>query len=82
MHGQPHIKFTNIPRLLQRDPPDAQYTLDDYVKELQSCLQSSYRVARSNLAQQKERGKEYHDRNINTSLFTTGDKSFIARQKC
>jgi len=66
----------NIPGLLQRDPPDAQYTYDDYVKELQSCLQSSYCVARSNLAQQKER-KEYHDHNINTPLFTVCDKVLL-----
>ena len=71
----------NIPGLLQRDPSDAQYTYDDYVKELQSRLQSSYCVARSNLAQQKERSKEYHDRNINTPLFTIGDKVLLHDEK-
>jgi len=30
----------NIPGLLQRDPPDTQYTYDNHVKELQSRIQS------------------------------------------
>ena len=71
----------NIPGLLQKDPPEAQYTYDDYVKELQSRLQSSYRVARSSLAQQKERSKEYHDRNVNTPLFTIGDRVLLHDEK-
>ena len=50
------------------------------VKELQSRLQSSC-VARSNLAQQKERRKEYDDRNINTPLFTFGDKVLLHDEK-
>jgi len=71
----------NIPGLLQRDPPDVQYTYDDYVKELESRLQSSYRVARSNLTQQKQCSKEYHDHNINTPLFTIGDKVLLHDEK-
>jgi len=64
----------NIPGLLQRDPPDTVYAYDDFVKELQSRLQSSYQVATNNLVRHKERSKEYHDRNVNTPLFTTGDQ--------
>jgi hypothetical protein len=30
---------------------------------------------------QKERGKEYHVRNVNTPLFTIGDKVFLHDQK-
>ena len=71
----------NIPGLLQRDPPNTQYTYDDCVKVLQSRLQSSYRVARSNLVQQKECSKEYHDCNINTPLFTIGDKVLLHDKK-
>jgi hypothetical protein len=71
----------NIPGLLRRDPPDVQYVYDDCVKELQSRLQSSYQVARSNLAQHKERSKEYHDRNINIPLFTIGDKVLLHDEK-
>ena len=52
----------NIPGILQKEPPDTQYTYDNYVKELQSRLQSSYQMATSNLNQQKERSKEYHDK--------------------
>jgi hypothetical protein len=67
----------NIPGLLQKDPPDIIYAYDDYVKELQSRLQSSYKVARNNLVRHKERSKEYHDRNVNTPLFTVGDKVLL-----
>jgi hypothetical protein len=71
----------NIPGLLQKDPPDAQYTYEDYVKELQSRLQSSYLAARSTLTQQKESSNEYHDRNVNIPLFTIGDKVLLHDEK-
>jgi hypothetical protein len=71
----------DIPGLPQIDPPNAQYAYDDYVKELQSRLQSSYRAARSNLAQQNECSKEYHDCNVNTPLFTNGDKVLLHDKK-
>jgi hypothetical protein len=48
---------------------------------MQSRLQSSYQVARSNLEMQKERSKEYYDRNFNTPLFTIGDKVLLYDQK-
>jgi len=67
----------NIPGLLQREPPETQYTYDNYVKELQSRLQSSYQTARASLNSQKERSKEYHDRNVNTPLFAVGDKVLL-----
>jgi len=44
-------------------------------------LQSSYRAARSSLAQQKESSKEYHDRNVNIPLFTIGDKVLLHDEK-
>ena len=71
----------NIPGLLQKEPPDAVYAYDDYVKELQTRLQSSYQVARNNLVRHKERSKEYHDRNVNTPLFTIGDKVLLHDEK-
>ena len=40
-------------------------------------MQSSYKVARNNLVRHKERSKEYHDRNVNTPLFTVGDKVLL-----
>ena len=67
----------NIPGLLQRDPPDTQYTYDNYVKELQSRLQSCYKTAKSNLESRKERSKEYHDRTVSTPLFVIGDKVLL-----
>ena len=71
----------NIPGILQREPPDTQYTYDDYVKELQSRLQSSYQMARYNLNQRKERSKEYHGRSMNTPLFAIGDKVLLHDEK-
>jgi len=71
----------NILGLLQRDPPDALYAYGDYVKELRSRLQSSYQVVRNNLVRHKERSKEYHDRNVNTPLFTIGDKVLLYDEK-
>jgi hypothetical protein len=67
----------NIPGMLQKEPPDVQYTYDNYVKELQSRLQSSYQIARNNLESRKERSKEYYDRSVNTPLFVLGDKVLL-----
>jgi hypothetical protein len=69
-----------IPGLLQKEPPETQYAYDSYIKELQSRLESSYQAARVNLDSQKERSKEY-DRNINTPLFTIGDKVLLHDEK-
>jgi hypothetical protein len=38
-------------------------------------------MATSNLNQQKERRKEYHDRSMNTPLFTIGDKVLLHDEK-
>jgi len=65
----------NIPGILQREPPKP--STHDNVKELQSRLQSSYQMSRANLNSQKERSKEYHDRNVNTPLFAIGDKVLL-----
>jgi hypothetical protein len=66
--------------MLQKYSPDTQYNYDSYIKELKSRLQSSYQVARSNLEIQKERSKDYRDRNVNTPLFTIGDKVLLNDQ--
>ena len=71
----------NIPGILYREPPETQYTYDNYVKELQSRLQSSYQTARASLNSQKQRSKEYHDRNVNTPLFAIGDKVLLHDEK-
>lgn len=71
----------NIPGILQKEAPETQYTYDSYVKELQSRLQSSYQVAQNSLKVQKERSKEYHDRNLNTPLFSIGDKVLLHDEK-
>jgi hypothetical protein len=38
-------------------------------------------MARNNLELQKERSKEYHDRNVNTPLFSVGDKVLLYDKK-
>ena len=63
--------------MLQKESPETQYTYDNYVKELQFRLQSSYYTARANLELQKERSKDYHDKRINAPLFTVGDKVLL-----
>jgi hypothetical protein len=45
----PFGRKTNITGILQKETPEIQYTYDNYVKELQARLQSSYEIARSNL---------------------------------
>jgi hypothetical protein len=71
----------NIPGVLQKETPETQYVYDNYIKELQSRLQSSYQTARANLESRKERSKEYYDRNVNTPLFTVGDKVLLHDEK-
>jgi len=55
--------------ILQKETREIQYTYDNYVKELQARLQSSYEIAGSNLQVKKEKSKEYHDRTVNVPLF-------------
>ncbi|PNF14896.1 hypothetical protein B7P43_G05140 [Cryptotermes secundus] len=71
----------NVPGILQKEPPEVLYTYDNYVKELQSRLQSSYDLAKNNLIAKKERSKEYHDKNVNVPLFTVGDKVLLHDEK-
>ena len=47
----------NIPGILQKETPEIPYIYDNYVKELQARLQSSYEIASSNLQVQKEKAK-------------------------
>ena len=47
------------------------------MQELQSRLQSCYEVARSNLRINKERSKEYSDRNTNVPLFAVGENVLL-----
>jgi len=67
----------NIPGMLQKEPPETQYTCDSYIKSLQSRLQSSYQTASVNLERHNERSKDYHDRNVNNPLFTIGEKILL-----
>jgi transposase InsO family protein len=67
----------NIPGILQKENPSVQYTYDNYLKELQARLQSSYELARNNLLERKEKSKVSHDKAINIPLFAVGDKVLL-----
>jgi hypothetical protein len=71
----------NISGILQKEPPDVQYTYDTYIKELQSCLQSSYEMAKNNIKVKEECSKEYYDKNVNVPLFSVGDKVLLYDEK-
>jgi hypothetical protein len=84
----PHLHWVHAARVVIRAEtqhsraiaerlPDAVYAYNNFVKELQSPLQSSYQVARNNLVRHKERSKEYRDRNVNTPLLTIDDKVLL-----
>jgi hypothetical protein len=62
--------------ILQEGLPNVQYTYDNYTKKFHSRLQSSYELAKKNLIAKKDCRKEYHDKNVNISLFTVGDKVY------
>jgi hypothetical protein len=70
----------NITGVLQKENPETQYTYN-YLKELQSRLQSSYQIAQSNLKFHQDRSKEYHDKTLPTPLFTVGDKVLLHDEK-
>jgi hypothetical protein len=71
----------NIPGILQKETPSVQYTYDNYIRELQSRLQSSYQLAKSNLITKKERSKEQHDKTVNIPLFSVGDRVLLHDEK-
>jgi len=54
-----------------------QYNYDDYVMELEGRLQSSHEVARKKLLSNKERSKEYYDKNSETPDVQGGQKVLI-----
>ena len=51
------------------------------MQELQSRLQSCYEVARSNLKINKQKSKEYYNRNTNVPLFAIGEKVLLHDEK-
>jgi hypothetical protein len=71
----------NIPGIQQKELPNVQYTYDNYIKEFQSRLQSSYELAKKNSIAKKDRSKEYHDKNVNITLFTVGDEILLHDEK-
>jgi hypothetical protein len=60
-HGLLFGRKPNIPGVLPKGTPDIQYRYDNYVKELQARLQSSYEREWSNLQVKKEKSKVYYE---------------------
>ena len=85
IHPPPHeLLFSrkpDTPGVLQKEPPETHYSYGNYIKELQTWLQSSYQTAKTNLKSQKEHSKEYCDRNVNTPLFSVWDKILLHDEK-
>jgi hypothetical protein len=50
-----------------REAPDVQYNYDNYLTELKGRLQSTHEVARQKLISNKEKSKEYYDKNAENS---------------
>ena len=71
----------NIPGIFQKETPEIRYNYESYVQELQSRLQSCYEVATLNLKINKEKSKEYYDRNTNVPLFAIGEKELLHDEK-
>jgi len=50
-----------------RETPSVQYNYEDYLTELKGTLESAYEVARQKLISEKEKSKEYYDRDFEKS---------------
>jgi hypothetical protein len=69
-HEMLFSKKPNILGVLQKEP-ETQYTYDNYIKELQSRLQSSYQIAQNSLKTQTEHSKEYRHFQWETRFYST-----------
>jgi hypothetical protein len=71
----------NIPGVLQNVFPEIKYNYNSHVQELQSRLQSCYKLARANFRDEKEKNKEYYDRNTIFPLFVEGEEVLLHDEK-
>lgn len=53
--------------------PKLNYTYDDYIKSLQSKLNTSFKIARENITHSKLKSKENYDRDINPIEFAVNE---------
>lgn len=53
--------------------PEFHYTYDDYIRSLQNRLNTSFKTARENLINSKNKSKEYYDKKINPTRFKVND---------
>ena len=66
----------NITGILQKKTLEIQYTYDNYVKELQARLRSSYEIGQT-FKLRRNKSKAYYDRRVNVPLFVVGDKVLL-----
>jgi hypothetical protein len=69
MFGRPSV----LPPAL-RTEPTPQYVHEDYVAELEGCLQTAHQVAKGKLLRSKARGKDHYDKNAEEIKVEAGDK--------
>lgn len=62
------------------NPPEPQYTYDNYAQELKKRLQSTQAIARENLQEKKEKSKQYYDKCSKVVNFNVGDKVLLYDQ--
>ena len=70
-------QLPNLPSVLQRQPPNAFYAYDTYVKELEAMLQSSYAMARQNLDMSKAYNKQHYYQYVHVPKFKIGEKVLV-----
>lgn len=92
-NAMPHssTSFTSVELLLlenliyhvycRRIPLRLNINYNNYLQELQSRLQSCYKLARANFWAEKEKNREYYDRNTNVPLFVEGEKVLLHYKK-
>ena len=70
-------RLPNLPGTLQREPKNAYYAYDSYVKELEVRLQSSYAMVRKKLETAKLNNKRSYDRNVHIPKFEVGSMVLV-----
>ncbi|KAJ8886540.1 hypothetical protein PR048_012751 [Dryococelus australis] len=67
-------RLPNLPGILQKEPTEIQYCYDDYLKDLKTRLQETYKIARKHLIAFKESNKRNYDKRTREHIFEVEDK--------
>ena len=69
-----------IPSSLKLDPKFS-YSFDDYINDLKTRLQSSWKIAKENLIHSKETSKSYYDNKLISPKFKVGDEVLLLNER-